>query len=86
MSIKTDRDKELRMAQRAIVMQLLRDDHDLLWRRTQLRRRLPDVGGEVFKAALKLLAEEGCIALLRGSAMRASICAQHLDELGLVGI
>jgi hypothetical protein len=86
MSTKTDRDKELRIAQRAIVMQLLRDDHDLLWRRTQLRGQLSDIGGDVFKAALKLLAEEGCIALLRGSAMRASICAQHLDELGLVGI
>lgn len=86
MSIKTDGNRELRMAQRAIVMQLLRDDHDRLWRRTQLRRQLPDIGGVVFKMALKLLAEEGCIALLRGSAMRASICAQHLDELGLVGI
>jgi hypothetical protein len=86
MSIKTGREKEQRMAQRAIVMQLLRDDHDLLWRRSALRGQLSDIGRDVFKTALKLLEEEGCIAIVRGSRLRASICAHHLDELGLVGI
>ena len=74
------------MAQRAIVMQLLRDDHDPLWSRRQLRRQLPDVSGRVFRAALELLEDDGCIALVGGNGVRASICAQHLDELGLVGI
>ena len=86
MSIKTDRDEELRTAQRVIVMQLLRDDHDLLWSRRQLRRQLHDIGGRAFKTALELLEDDGCIALVGGNGLRVSICAQHLDELGLVGI
>lgn len=74
------------MAQRAIVMQLLRDDHDLLWSRRQLRRQLPDISGRVFKVALELLEDDECIALVGASGVRASICVQHLDELGLVAI
>ncbi len=75
----------IRMAQRAIVMQLLRDDHDLLWSRRQLRRELPDIAGRVFRVALEALEDDGCIAL-GGGGVRASICAQHLDALGLVAI
>jgi hypothetical protein len=82
---KMSKSRALWMAQRAIVLQLLRDDHDLLWSRRQLRRRLPDIGRDVFKTALELLEDDGCIALA-GDGVRASICAQHLDELGLVGI
>ena len=73
------------LAQRAIVMQLLRDDHDLLWSRRQLRRELSDVSGRVFRAALEVLEDDGCIVLGSGG-VRASICTQHLDELGLLGI
>ena len=75
----------VRLAERAIVMQVLRDDHNLLWSRRQLRRELPDVGARVFRAALEVLEDDGCIVVGRGG-VRASICAQHLDALGLLAI
>jgi len=73
------------LAQRVIVLQLLRDDHDLLWSRRQLRKQLPDVSSRVFKAALDVLEDDGCIVLGSGG-VRASISVQHLDALGLVAI
>ncbi len=76
---------DLWLAQRVIVLQLLRDDRDLLWSRRQLRRELPDISGRVFRAALEVLEDDGCIVLGSGG-VRASICAQHLDALGLVAI
>ncbi len=84
--IRPRRDDLLRKAQRAIVMQLLRDDHDPLWSRSELREQMPDLNRRVFKTALELLEDDECIALHGRRGVRASICTQHLDELGLVGI
>jgi Fe2+ or Zn2+ uptake regulation protein len=78
--------RSLWRAQRAIVLQLLRDDHDPLWSRHELRQQLSDIGRRTFQTALELLEDDECIARIGQNDVRASICAQHLDELGLVGI
>ena len=75
----------VRLAERVIVLQLLRDDHDLLWSRRQLRRELPDISGRVFQAALGGAGGRRCIVFGRGG-VRASIRAQHLDALGPLAI
>ncbi len=68
------------LAQRAIVLQILRDDHPARWTRAELERALrPGVVGD---ALAKLEAEE--VAVVDGEQVRASRCARHLDALGLI--
>ncbi len=86
MSTETDRAKELRKAQRAIVMQLLRDDRDSLWSRGELRKQMPDFSRYRFDQALYFLEGNQVIVRDHGRGIRASMCARALDELGLVGI
>jgi hypothetical protein len=75
-----------RMAQRAIILQVLRDDHDRLWTRRELRVEVSDVTRYAFDMALALLEGDLCISFEDRGDVQASICAQHLDELGLISI
>jgi hypothetical protein len=77
---------ELRKAQRAIVMQLLRDDHEPRWTRVELRREIPDFTRYRFDQALDFLEGNQVIERDADRAVRASLCARALDQLGLVGI
>lgn len=72
--------------QRAIVLQLLRDDHEPLWTRSELKDEMSDFSRRAFGLALELLEGDECIAFVGSGGVRASICAQHLDELGLIGV
>jgi hypothetical protein len=62
---KMSREKELWMAQRAIVLQVLRDDHDPLWTRSELRDEIADLRRRAFNLALDLLEGDGCILVRR---------------------
>jgi hypothetical protein len=73
-------------AQRAIVLQVLRDDHPERWTRTELERQLPDFLPEEVEAAVEDLAAEGVLSINDDETIRASLCARTLDTLGLVSI
>lgn len=72
-------------AQRAIILQVLRDDHDSRWSRAELEREIFDVAPLALGDALERLAEEGVVQLV-GENVSASRCALHLDRLGMVSI
>jgi hypothetical protein len=71
--------------ERAIVFQLLRDDHDERWARGELAVELDDVERSAVEAALERLQEHG-VVLARPDAIVASPSARLLDALGVIGI
>ncbi len=80
------RDLKLWMIQRAIMLQLLRDDHDPLWTWGELEAEVSDFGPRLLRVALELLEGDCCIVLDGEEGVRASTCAHRLDELELVSI
>jgi hypothetical protein len=75
------------MAQRAVVLQVLRDDHPERWARAELERQLPDFLPEEVQAAVEDLAAEGVLSINDDDeTVSASLCARKLDALGLVSI
>jgi hypothetical protein len=83
---RSSRDPKLWMIQRAIMLQLLRDDHDPLWTRGELEVEVSDFDPRLLKVALELLEGDRCIVLDGEEGVRASTCAHRLDELELVSI
>ncbi len=75
--------------QRAIVLQLLRDDREPVWSRAQLRTELDagrsEVGEAAFEQALRRLEGEGVLGMSDQAAW-ASNAARALDELGLISV
>ncbi len=78
-------DPEERKIKRAIVLQVLRDDHPERWTRAELERQLSDLPPEGVEAAIEDLAAEGVLIDDDGT-VRASLCARTLDALELVTI
>jgi hypothetical protein len=76
---------EQEVAERAIVLQLLQDDHDERWSRIELQAALYDVERHEVTAALEALRQEGTLHL-SSDLVWASRCARRLDELGMVSI
>jgi DNA-binding HxlR family transcriptional regulator len=74
-----------RSVERAVVLQLLRDDHDERWSRAELEAEIDDVEPSVLSSAIAGLERQG-VVVAQGKHVVASQCARHLDELGLVGI
>jgi hypothetical protein len=70
--------------ERAVVLQLLRDDHAARWSREEL---LSELGGEMalLEAALIRLHGDGVLTL-SDEQMSASRAARRLGELGLIAI
>jgi hypothetical protein len=73
------------LEQRAIVHQLLRDDHTERWTPKQLQRVLSDIAPETIKDAVAELEEAG-VAWRLDDYLGASRCARHLFSLDLIGI
>jgi hypothetical protein len=71
--------------ERAIILQLLRDDHERMWSREQLSAELALDQSEVIEQALGRLEKEGVITASE-EAVWASSAARRLDELGLIGV
>jgi hypothetical protein len=74
------------LAKRAVVLQVLRDDHPERWTRAELERQLSDFLPEEVEAAIEDLAAEGVLAVSDDEAVRASLCARTLDSLMLISI
>jgi len=70
--------------ERAIVLQLLREDHDQRWSWPELGAEI-DGGGPALEEALRRLGDEGVVCLA-GHEAWASRAARRLDELGLIAI
>jgi hypothetical protein len=73
------------IAGRAIVLQVLRDDHDELWTRAELLKEMDDIDPAIVSAQLSRLAGEGAVSI-DGERVKASPCARCMDALGLVAI
>jgi DNA-binding HxlR family transcriptional regulator len=71
--------------ERAILLQVLRDDHHERWTRKVLKRELRDVKGRAIDKALRRLEEEGAVEL-DGEYIWPSRCAQYLNALGMVSV
>jgi hypothetical protein len=83
--LKHPTDGDTRKLERAIVMQLLRDDHAERWPVTELAIEIPDFVPAMLERALARLAHSG-ILCRAGESVWASRAARHLDELDLIGI
>jgi hypothetical protein len=77
--------KDDEIAERAIVLQVLRDDHDGRWTRAELEREIYDIEPAAIREALERLCGEG-VVYISGQLVWASRCALHLDQLGMVSI
>jgi hypothetical protein len=79
--------------ERAIVLQLLRDDHERMWSRAQLASELSseldadesESGQQALEDALRRLERDGVIGISEQQAW-ASGAARRLDELGLIAV
>lgn len=74
-----------RRTQRAVVLQLLRDDHEASWARSELEAELGDTGAQEIACALTGLQEAGVVEP-EGDSLSASPAARRLHELALIGI
>jgi hypothetical protein len=70
--------------ERAIVLQLLRDDRERRWSRAELRTEI-DAEAPAVDEALRGLSGEGVLCLAEEEVW-ASSAARRLDELGLIGV
>jgi hypothetical protein len=82
---KRARGGDVQMVERAVVLQLLRDDHDERWPRPELQREVDDVVPGTFERALACLAREGVLHV-EGRDVRASRSVRRLDELDLFAL
>jgi hypothetical protein len=73
------------LAKRAIVLQVLRDDHPERWTRAELKHQLSDFLSEAVEAAIEDLTAEGVLSF-DGQQVWASLCARTLDALLLISI
>lgn len=74
-----------RKVERAIVFQLLRDDHDERWSRDELATELGDDPSAI-ASALERLREHEVLVEDDDNGIGASPCARRLDALGVIGI
>jgi hypothetical protein len=75
-----------RRIERAIVLQLLRDDHDERWSCTELHAALDNIEPSALAEALERLERHGVALTPSADAILASPCARRLDELELIGV
>jgi DNA-binding HxlR family transcriptional regulator len=73
------------VVERAIVLQILRDDHEQRWARAELEREIPDFEPTLLDEALACLRRDGVLHR-EGSLVWAARAARRLDELGLISI
>jgi DNA-binding IclR family transcriptional regulator len=72
-------------AERAIVLQVLREDKDPRWTLAELQAEAYDIDPTTLAGALSRLERHG-IVVECGEGVVASRCALHLDALGMVSI
>jgi hypothetical protein len=70
--------------ERAIILQLLRDDRATAWRRAELRAEV-EADGEAIAHALERLAADGVVSA-DADEVAATRPVRRLDELGLIAL
>jgi hypothetical protein len=73
------------VAQRAIVLQVLREDHVKPWTRAELESEIYDIEPLAISDALAALNADGVVNIA-GEQVRASRAARRMDALGMVSI
>jgi hypothetical protein len=73
------------IVQRSVVLEVLREDHDEWWSRSDLEAEIYDVEVQVLSEALERLRRHGVIEV-DGERIRVSPSVRHLDDLGMVCI
>ncbi len=76
---------EEEIAQRAIILQVLRDDHTETWSRAELESEIYGIEPLAISDALATLEAEGVVNVT-GEQVRASRATWHLDTLGMIAI
>jgi hypothetical protein len=71
--------------ERAIVLQLLRDDHAARWSEAELASEIDDAGPAAIRTAIGALGAAEVLVTADGT-IQASRCTRHLDELELISI
>jgi DNA-binding HxlR family transcriptional regulator len=74
-----------RGVERAIVLLLLRDDHEERWSCAELEAELGDAESSGLSAAVERLERAG-VVVVQGERVGASRCTRCLDELGLIAV
>ncbi len=77
--------QKLWMAERAVVLQVLRDDHSERWTLEELEQEIGDMPAEIVGEAVRRLGGVGVIVLAE-EACKASRAARRIDELELISI
>jgi hypothetical protein len=75
----------LQKAERAILFQLLRDDHAECWERAELEAEIPDIPAADFLQAAVHLREQKLVGHRR-SHLWAAPCVRYLDALEMVSV
>ena len=75
----------IQKAERAILLQLLREDHAECWARTELDEALTDIPLLDVAAGLDRLRRHGIAQLSKGHVW-ATCVARYLDSLGVISI
>lgn len=78
-------DGDVWMVERAVVLQILRDDHEARWPRAELAAEVSDFEPAVLEEALVHLERDGVLRR-EGDSVWAARAARRLDELELIGI
>lgn len=78
-------DRDRSMVEGAIVLQILRDDHDERWSRAELVGEISDFEPAIVDDALARLEREGVLRR-EGHCVVASRATRRLDELELIAI
>jgi DNA-binding MarR family transcriptional regulator len=73
------------IAERAIILQVLRDDRDERWSRAEMQTEVFDVDPSAISDALERLEWHGVVVRYDDEYM-ASRCALHMDAIGMVSI
>ena len=73
------------MVERAVVLQILSNDHEERWLRGELAREIADFAPAVLDGALAHLERDGVLRR-EGEAVCAARAARRLDELELIGV
>ena len=77
--------KDDEVAERAIVLQVLRYDRAERWSRAELESEIYDIEPLAISEALVRLREAGVVHV-SGELVWSSRCARHLDVLGMISI
>jgi hypothetical protein len=85
MTRRMSRAQKLWMAERAIVLQVLRDDHPERWTLDELEREIEDMPAEIVRDAMRRLGGVGVVVLDKEEC-KASRAARRIDALELISI